>query len=430
MYWFLDESGNVLYVGKAKKLKNRIASYKQLKQLPGRLKRMVKVATELQFEILDSELEALLVEAELIKTHQPPYNIALKDDKSPLYVIITDEPFPRVLTIRKPQFEQISVGGTLIGPFPSGSRVKEILRIVRPIFPFCNKPRTDIHRENGLTTQSAQPRPCFYYHLGLCPGVCVGEIDLHTYQHQIEQLKHFLRGKKKSVIRDLETEMKQAAHNQRFETAAQLRDRVQLIKRVTDPGYRLKPELTLPILTKFQQVEGLLQLKNLIRKFQTLPLNYNLKRIEGYDVSNTQGQLASVAQVVLIDGQPAKEQYRLFNIRGLDTPNDYYMMKEAIARRQNHPEWGEPDLLVIDGGKGQLRAALQVWQWRCPVISIAKNPDRLIIPKRKVGEMDKQQYATLNLPPDHPALQLVQRVRDESHRFSKKQHVRRRDRLE
>src|SRR5260221_143848 len=168
VYWFLDENDNVLYVGKAKNLKNRIASYKQWKTTFGKTRKLVFHAKQLKFSVLESELEALLVETELIRTHQPQYNILLKDDKSPLYVQVTDEDFPRVLTIRKKEIDKGQVKGTILGPFPSAFQLNEVLNIARRIFPWCNGGKNS--------------RPCFYYHLDLCPGACVGEISAENYQ--------------------------------------------------------------------------------------------------------------------------------------------------------------------------------------------------------------------------------------------------------
>jgi len=196
----------------------------------------------------------------------------------------------------------------------------------------------------------------------------------------------------------------------------------------------MKPTVDLPALKITQAEEGIVRLRKIISSRGLMSRSQNIIRIEGYDVSNTQGTNASVAMVTFTHGQSDTDQYRLFNIRELNTPNDYAMMKEAIRRRQEHPEWGIPQLVVIDGGKGQLRAALSVWTWHCPVISLAKNPDRIIIPKFEPGTSDKRprlpiDYYVLKLPEGEPALKLVQQVRDESHRFSKKQHTRRRDRI-
>lgn len=417
----------MLYVGKAKHLKNRIASYKQWQLTQGKTRRLVLTATQLKYQVLESELEALLVEAELIRTHQPPFNILLKDDKTPLYVQVTNETYPRVLTVRKKDIEKKQLKGTILGPFQSAYKVKEVLSIARKIFPFCNGPRNNVYA-------SSQNRPCFHYHLDECPGACIGLIGIDEYQASIQQLALFLKGKKKDVVRTLELQMQLAAENEQYEQAATLRDRIQQIKEVTEQHVRLKPELNLPRLKESLRAEGLIQLRRFLSTYMNYPKSYALTRIEGYDVSNIQGTNATVAQVTFLNGQPAKEQYRLFNIRLLDTPNDFAMLQEALQRRQNHQEWGIPNLLIIDGGKGQLRAALRVWQWSVPVISIAKKPDRLIFPilppdaavdpnngRRLLTAL---RYQELKLPADHPTLNLAQQIRDEAHRFSKAQHTR------
>lgn len=377
---------------------------------------------------MESELQALLVEAELIRTHQPPFNILLKDDKTPLYVQVTDESYPRVLTVRKKDIEKKHLRGTILGPFQSAYKVREVLDIGRKIFPYCNGPRNANYGTN-------LNRPCFHYHLDECNGACIGLVSEEEYKDTIQQLVLFLKGKKKDVVRSIEQSMKDAAEREDYELAGELRDRMRSIKEVTDQKVQLKPELNLPRLKESLRAEGLIQLRRFLSTYMNYPKSYPLTRIEGYDVSNIQGTNATVALVCFINGQAAKEHYRLFNIRTLNTPNDFAMMQEALQRRQNHQEWGIPNLIVIDGGKGQLRAALKAWRWSVPVISIAKKPDRLIFPILTLEEQQNEErslaglkYEELKLPEDHPALNLIQRVRDESHRFSKKQHARLRER--
>lgn len=425
MYWFSNANQEVLYVGKAKNLKNRLQSYQRFKQLTPRIQTMVSEATQVSWQVLSSELLALLTEAELIRTHQPPYNILLKDDKSPLYILITDDEYPRVLTIRKKEIMTTKPSGMILGPFPSGYKVKEVLKLVRPIFPWCNKAGRPTHQFK---------KACFYYHLDLCPGACLKKIDPSEYQDRIKHLVLFLRGKNKDLLKHLATEMKTAAEQEDYEQAAEIRDTVQLIESVIDYRRKLRPNLQLPQIQATESQEQLTRLRGILADHLPVPRDYYLHRIEGYDVSNTQGTNPTVAQVTFTDGQPTKQHYRLYNIKSLSTPNDYAMMKEALVRRQTHPEWPIPSLVVIDGGKGQLKAGLSVWHWSCPVISIAKNPDRIIIPQLQANTPDeitartKLQYAVLKLDPNHPALKLVQKVRDEAHRFSKQQHTRLRNR--
>lgn len=414
VYWFSDADKNILYVGKAKDLKKRLASYQRLPQLSHRIHQMVTTAYHLDWHVLPSELEALLVEAELIRTHQPPFNILLKDDKSPLYILITQETFPRVLTRRKKELAVKPHKGTVLGPFPSAYKVKEVLKLVRPIFPWCNQASVP-HSSHTQTT----PRACFYYHLQLCPGACIHQISPEEYRRTIDHLVLFLRGKSRQVLTQLRSELKHAVASQRFEDAAQLRDTIELITSVIDSKQKLKPDFQLPHLQATVAQEQLVQLRKLLADFLPIPAEYPLERIEGYDVSNTSGTNPTVAQVTFTQGQADPAEYRLYNIKSLNTPNDFAMLKEALSRRQNHPEWTTPNLVVIDGGKGQLRAALSVWNWKVPVISIAKHPDRLIIPLSQ----NPPRYHIAELTADHPALKLVQQIRDEAHRFSKQQHT-------
>ena len=437
VYWFLNAAKQVLYVGKAKDLKKRIQQYRQLNRLSREKQRLVQTATKVKFQELDSELEALLIEAELIRTHQPEFNILLKDDKSPLYLHLTKDEFPQVKLIRKKELSLTSHKGTVLGPFPSTYKLKEVLKIARKIFPWCEAPlqRGEVRRSpaNGGAQAGDHPKlkPCFYYHINQCPGACIGKISAQDYQDNIKQLQLFLTGKTKAVVKELKLKLKQQSDLEHYEQAAILRDRLKLIEEVTSPKFRLQPDVTLPQLKATFSEEALTQLTRILKNYFLHLTPTTLHRIEGYDVSNTSGQLAAVSMVTFLSGKADKNEYRLFNIKTLNTPNDYQMMKEALLRRQNHPEWGKPDLIVIDGGKGQLRAALSVWTWPGIVISIAKKPDRIIFPIHNAqlsmhNKKLKLCYQVLKLSSNHPALRLVQQIRDESHRFSQFQHKRRR----
>lgn len=381
---------------------------------------MVSTAYAVKFKVLDSELEALLTEAELIRTYQPHFNILLKDDKSPLYIHITDEEFPRVIAIRKKEIISAKPKGTILGPFPSAYKTQEVLKIARKIFPWCN----------------GGSRPCFYYHIDLCPGSCINEITQTKYNKNIKQLILFLKGKKQTVSKNLKKMMDKNIILEKYEEAAIIRDQLKMIDEVTKKSHRLKPELTTQALKNKINEDGIIYLQKILSTYLSLPKKLPLKRIEGYDVSNTQGTNSAVSMVVFTDGKPDSSQYRLFNIKTLNTPNDYHMMKEAIIRRQNHPEWSAPNLVVVDGGKGQVRTILQIWNWQNPIIGIAKNPDRFILPiinwtrwedKNNKKEILKGlQYHIVKLDANDPSLKLVQQIRNEAHRFSQNQHKKRR----
>jgi len=374
-------------------------------------------AKKLKWQTLKSELQALLIEAELIKAHQPYYNSLLKDDKSQLYLLFTKEAFPRVLRVRKTDLNKKKYQHKLavLGPFASSYKLTEVLKIIRPIFPWCNKRL----KKDG--------RACLYHHLDLCPGACCGKIEAASYQAQIKQLIAFMRGKNSALIKELTAEMKHLAKEEQFEAAQKIKEKIALIKEITQDRYQLKPDLILPSLSANQGQESLIQLRRILSEEGIVDSKYELDRIEAYDVSNTQGQQPTVSMVTFINGQADQSEYKFFKIRQLDTPNDFAMLQEALVRRQKHPEWGIPKLIVIDGGKGQLRSVQQIWQqdpaFACPVVSLVKHPDRLVIIKAK-HEASGWTTKIINLPNNHPALKLLIQLRDESHRFAKKQHTR------
>lgn len=375
-----------------------------------RIRQLVTTAKKLHFQVLESELEALLVEAELIRVHQPKFNVLLKDDKTPLYIHITKEEFPRVLTMRKKEIIQDKPRGVVLGPFPSAYKTNEVLKLVRPIFRWCQNP--------------TGTRACFYHHLELCSGACVGEISSAEYRRDIDNLILFLQGKKKTVIKNLQKQMTNFSDEEKFEQAGQIKDQLMMIVEVTQR--RLTPNLTLPQLKLTQAEEGVVYLRKILSDYLHLPKTWPLTTIEGYDVSNVQGTSPAVSLVTFTDGQPDKSKYKIFNIKSLDTPNDYAMMKEALTRRQNHPEWGKPNLVMIDGGRGQVRAVLSIWRWPIPVLGLVKNPDRIVIPLPPAPGTKKKtiNYEIIKLAENHPTLKLLQQIRDESHRFAKKQHHR------
>lgn len=403
--------GTVLYVGKAKNLKNRIASYRQFKQLPHQKKTLVSVAETVVCHVYNSEIEALLAEAEFIKLYRPEYNILLKDDRTPLYIVVTQDPFPRVITTRRQNIIRERVKGETFGPFQSGYMAKEVLRTIRPAFRWCN--------EAGKPNRGKSQRACFYRHLHLCSGACTGEVDKKEYQKMIRRLKQFLRGETKVVQRQLKQQIEELAKEQKFEAAEDLRLELAAIERVTEPTYHLKPDI-MPVLASVAGTEKAWKKleKTLAAQFG-FSSAWKLNRIECFDVSNFTGKYASVSMVVLTQGLPDPNHYRLFNIRSKQTPDDYHMLQEALTRRQYHPEWGLPEVVVIDGGRGQVNAVKEVWKLGIPVIGIAKDPDRLVIPQEN-GE-----FVFLPISELGDAGKLIQQARDEAHRFAKKQTKRR-----
>lgn len=360
---------------------------------------------ELKWEVVESELQALLVEAKLIQNYQPPYNILLKDDKSALYIAITKDDYPKILTLRKPELVRFPQKVFSFGPYQSAYKVRQVLEICRRIFRWCEHPQSG--------------KACFYTHLGLCDGACLGQVLQADYNQKIARLRAFLHGKSHQLIKQIKKELESAVSSQAYEQASILRDQIQAITVVTHKSYRLKPDMTLPVLTNNLEKEALFSLRSILTDYFPLPRTSALERIEGYDISNLGGTNPTASMVVATNGQMDHTCYRYFKIKSLTTPNDYAMLKEALTRRQNHPEWGKPDVILIDGGKGQVKSALSVWKWQGIVVGIAKNPDRLIIPLR----LDKKTtYQEIKLTQDLPASRLLQSIRDEAHRFSRKLH--------
>ena len=314
---------------------------------------MVSDAHSVYYEVTDSVLEAILLEASLIKKLQPKYNTDEKDDKSFNCIGITKEDFPRVLLIRS---RDISSGKlltsnfellTYFGPFPHGTKLQEALKLVRKIFPF---------RDSKCAPQ--QGRPCFNRQIGLCPGTCTGEISKRDYSKTIRSLKLFFEGKKSRLLSIIEKEMRIAAKAERFELAGELKRQLYAIKHIQDVA--------------------LLQTNN------KKPTTYNY-RIEAYDLSHFGGKDVVGAMAVVEDGQARPSEYRLFKIRGANGANEVKGLEEVLSRRLRHSEWPYPHAIVVDGNEVQRRAAQKVLaalKLAISVVAVVKNekhrPDRIL----------------------------------------------------
>ncbi len=378
---------------------------------------MTALASRVEHQVLDSEIEALLIEAQLIKAHQPYFNSRLKDDKSNIYLLISKEAFPKVLRVRKTDLNKKKYQEKLaiFGPFASSSRLSEVLKIIRPIFKWCNQ----ADRSHG--------KACLYHHLDLCSGACCQKITKEDYQKNIEQMILFLKGQKKTLLKELEEEMWQLAKIENYERAQINKNKIALIKEITSQQYKLKTDLILPNFSQEESAEALIHLRHILHQESIVDSQQKLERIEGYDVSNTMGLQATVSMVVLTNGEIDHSEYKFFKIRSMQTPNDYGMLQEALTRRQNHPEWLKPNLIMIDGGRGQVRAVAKIWRMDVPIIGLVKNPDRLVISIKNKDKKDNIETKIITLASNHPTLKMLERLRDEAHRFAKKQHSRLRE---
>ncbi len=388
VYLFKDSDGQVIYVGKAIDLYHRVASYFQASRPPAtsvKTLTLVENISSVETIVVESELEALILEANLIKKYLPRFNVRLTDDKDYLYIKVTKEPFPRILTSRKHDLE-----GALrvFGPFPSSRTVRDTLKAFRKVFPWCSQPS----------------KVCFHYHLGLCPGPCAGVINQEDYQKIIQQFIKFLDGKKDELVKELTEEMTGFAKDQQFEKAAKLKKTLEGISYLTAPQ-RTSLYLENPNLLEEEKMLAIFKLQKILN------LPKKPKRIEGYDISNIQGREATGSMVVLTNGEIDKSQYRKFKIHLSGRPNDVAMMKEVLRRRIKHQDWPLPDLVIVDGGRGQAKAASSIIHhtyYQLPIYGLAKRLEWLYPPE---GEIIK-------LPKSNPALKLLQKIRDEAHRFA------------
>jgi len=536
-YLMKDKTGRVIYVGKAVNLRSRVRSYyhRGAKSSP-KIDEMVKRIVDIEWIIVDSELEALILENNLIKKHRPHFNVRLKDDKTYPYIRVHwGDPFPKVTVTRRLEFD----GSRYFGPYTNVWAVHQTMNVLRRIFPFltCDREIT------GLDT-----RACLYLDIKLCCAPCIGLVDQNRYRQMIDDLCNFLDGRSEEIVLRLKTEMQQDSENLKFERAALLRDQInaietvvekqkvvsreyidsdvialarskgdacvqvffirggklvgrdyfmlegtqdaldsdvvaEFIKRFYDQAPNVPSQLLLP--HEVQEVKIIKQwlqqkrsdqkieirvprrgkerelikmasenaketLSSLTAQWESdrhrqeqalneiqmkLQLESPLNRIECYDISNTQGTAAVGSMVVFEQGVPNKKLYRRFNIKSVEGPDDFASMEEVLRRRFNRWQVAEevkdkpgaktdrafsslPDLLIIDGGRGQLHRTVKVLsefqlEKKVPAVGLAKQNEEVFLPDK---------VHPLLLPPKSQGLYLIQRIRDEAHRFAITSH--------
>ncbi len=412
-----------VYIGKAGNLKKRLASYFRVNAAP-KVRALREEATVLEWQETRSEIEALILEAELIKRHLPKYNVLLRDDKSYFYVTVTREKFSKIIITHQPRLMQIYGGSTSlysvhwrkvlkqsIGPFTSGSALFSTLKLLRRIFPYC-------------TCKQSHKRPCVNAQIGRCQGFCchksksqiINPKSQKEYATSIRNIIAVLSGKRKRILSQLKRDMRTASKKQEFEQAARLRDQIAGLENVFSHEQVLRPRFP-ETGNRGARARHWQSIKREISAI--IGADKKISRVEGYDVSNISGTAASGSMVVFIDGQPVKSLYRKFKIKTVHQPNDVAMHQEMMRRRLAHPEWGMPDMIVIDGGLPQINAVgrvLRIKNKESGIIltALAKREEELYIEGReKPVRLD-----TLS----RDAMLFFQHVRDESHRFAKKYH--------
>ncbi|MBI5457277.1 UvrB/UvrC motif-containing protein [Candidatus Kaiserbacteria bacterium] len=366
--YIFKKGRKILYIGKATNLRDRVRSYFAADLVAargGRVVGMVEMADRLSSQTTGSVLEALILEAELIKRHQPPYNVDEKDNKSWNYVVITKEDFPRVLLVRGRELYSAGGGSSFggqkwdqkdvkytFGPFPHGMQLQEAVKTVRRIFPFRDSKCIPCGQGKNKPC-----RPCFNRQIGLCPGVCTGEVSKVEYARTIRNIKDLFSANFHGLKRRLAREMRAAARSEHFEEATKLRRQISALEHIRDVSL-IKSE------NKISSGGGV--------------------RIEAYDVAHTGGSETVAVMTVVSNGEKLPAAYRKFEIHSA-TNNDTAALREVLERRLGHPEWPLPRVFVVDGGIGQMNAAKKVLNKAgisVPLVGVVKNefhkPERLI----------------------------------------------------
>ncbi len=417
IYFYKNTKGKIIYVGKAAVLRNRVRQYFQKSRTRDpKADALIAEIADVDWMEVETELDALFLEGEMIRRYMPPYNILLRDDKSMVYIRIDiDSDFPTVTTSRRP----LDDGARYFGPYLSALSVRQALKLLRRAFPFA------VRRSTG------QKRASLHYHLGLDPGLEEGKTSLNDYRANLRKLIAVIEGKRKTIERELERDMNKLAKKSQFEEAARVRNQLFALQKLSKQVVFGDKE--------FMDISKDHALGELV---DLLGLKAFPKRIEGYDISHQQGTDVVASMVVFTNGVTNKGEYRKFKTK-INHNDDFYNMHETLTRRlseSNRKAWGLPDLVLIDGGKGQLDAAIrardELAQQKITFIGLAKREEQIVIDKtrsnivineatlHKLGGFmsESDNFQLINVPHNTNLMKLLQRIRDESHRFAVSYH--------
>jgi excinuclease ABC subunit C len=417
VYFHKDKSGKIIYIGKAARLKSRVRQYFQKSRLRDpKTDALVAEIADVDWIEVETELDALFLEAEQVRRYLPQYNILLRDDKSLSYVRIDiNAEHPTVSLVHRPLDDKAEY----FGPYFSAYTVKKALKLLRKVFPF------DWQRP----AQGAK-RASLDYHIGLSPGLEQGRTTLNDYRANLRKLMRYLKGGRKKIVEELEKSMKSAAKQKNFEVAAIYRNQLRALKSLNHQIVFSDREFM-----DLSKDAGLFELTELLG-LKTVP-----RRIEGFDISHMSGSEVVASMVVFSNGIPDKTAYRKFKMR-TQSNDDFEHMHEVISRRfseKNIKQWGTPQLLLIDGGKGQLGAAIKALNdnKKClPAIGLAKQFEQVVISKNyetinlnvefakkiRATIQESDDFYLVSAPHDSHLVKLLQRIRDESHRFAVSYH--------
>jgi excinuclease ABC subunit C len=417
VYFHKDAKGEIIYVGKAAVLRNRVRQYFQKsRSRDPKTEALVAEIADLDYMVVESELEALFLEAEMIRRYMPRYNILLRDDKALSYIRVDyDSDYPTVSTTRRP----LDDGARYFGPYFSTIAVRQALKLLRRVFPFATR------RIGG------QKRASLHYHLGLDPGLEEGKTSLDDYRANLRKLMAVIQGRRKTIVKELEADMKRAAKASEYEKAAKLRNQLFALQGLDTQVIFSDKE--------FLDISKDHALNELINLLSMSKYPY---RIEGYDISHMQGSDVVASMVVFTNGVSNKAEYRKFKTK-INQNDDFYNMNETLKRRlseKNRKAWGTPNLVLIDGGKGQLDAAIKARDeascTNIPFIGLAKREEQIVIQKGKSNvtldettlhqlggfTTESEDFILVNIPHNTNLVKLLQRIRDESHRFAVSYH--------
>ena len=382
VYLMKDAAGRVIYIGKAASLKKRVGSYFSKSYGSAKQMAMIEKIADIDYILTENEAEALILEAGLIKENKPQYNVSLRDDKNYPLVKITAEDYPRLLVVRR----RLDDGALYFGPYTDAKLLRQAIKSLRKIFPYC-------------TCRPFPKKPCLNYDIGLCPAPCTGEISKREYRKNIENIGLFLEGKNEQLLDKMAGEMCRHAKEHNFEKAKELRDKISALSSMSGSASIYEAES--------RELRRVLGLKDAPR------------RIEAFDISSISQGLVVGSMVSFLEGRTDKNNYRRFRIKG-ERFDDCASIAEVVRRRYKRILLGEitaPDLILIDGGKGQLSAAkteVDNLRLKIPIISLAKKEEEIYLP---------QKDEPLRLTIDSKALTLIRRIRDEAHRFAHKYHL-------
>lgn len=425
-YVFKDEKGKIIYVGKAKNLRSRVGSYFNVKlDVSSKTAALVRQINDIEFIEVDSEFEALILEAELIKKYKPKYNIILKDDKSYIYIVIRDEKvlisgklvcLPKVITARKTEIKDKDI---FFGPYPSSSVTKNILGTIRKVFKYRDCSPSKFSRYEKLES------PCLFGHINLCSKPCVlrSNEDIKEYKSSIKNIKKVLSGEAVKMMFKMKKEMKKYSKVMEYEKAALYRDLLSKFSYVQNTFRDAVEYIDNPYLVEDINKKSMEEVAGIVPVLNDIP-----KRIECFDISNISGKEAVGSMVVSTNGKIDKKEYKRFKIKFKEKPDDFGMMYEVLFRRLSREitnkksnksqSWGVPNLIVVDGGKPQVSVAHQVMQdlqLSVPVVGLAKRYETLVF--KQGNDFDEKVIDKSNL-----GMKLLINLRDESHRFAQKYH--------